>query len=104
MKEVYKKFEEEGGKKMIYQLDRYRDGDSEDMKGEVVEVVILDGGGRLLTESGAVLKVSKGYFKELLNWGGSNGNLQLLCYIEGKVELVEIIEEEVWTALKRMKK
>ena len=30
----------------------------------------------------------------------SNGELELPCYVKGKVE---ITEEEVWTALKRMK-
>ena len=50
------------------------------------------------------MKVWKWYFKELLNREGSNGELELPCYIDGKVELVEITEEEVHMALKRMKK
>ena len=50
-----------------------------------------------------LLKVWEGYFKELLNWGGSNGELELSRYVEGKVELVEITEKEVWIVLKRMK-
>ena len=66
--------------------------------------MIKDGGGRLVTERGAVLKMWEGYFKELLNWEGSNGELELPCYVEGKVDLVEITEEEVQTALKRTKK
>ena len=46
----------------------------------------------------------EGYFKELLYQEGNNGELKLLCSVERKVELVEITEEEVQTALKRMKK
>jgi len=44
------------------------------------------------------------YFKELLNWEGSNDELELPCYVEGKVELVEITEEEVQMTLKRVKR
>ena len=40
----------------------------------------------------------------LLNRGGSNCELELLENVERKVDLVEITEEMVWTALKRMKK
>jgi len=36
------------------------------------------------------LKVWEGYFGELLIWGGGGGELELACYVEGKVELVEI--------------
>ena len=36
--------------------------------------------------------------RELLNREGSNGKLELLCFVEGKVELVDITEEEVQTA------
>ena len=46
------------------------------------------------------MKMWEGYFKELLNWEGSNGELELPCYVEGKVEFVEITEEDVWTAFK----
>ena len=42
------------------------------------------------------------YFKELLNQEGSTGELELLCYLEGKVEFVEITDEEVWMAMKKM--
>ena len=50
------------------------------------------------------MKVCEGYFKEPLNREGSNSELELPCYVEGKGEMVEITEEEVWMALKRMKK
>ncbi len=50
------------------------------------------------------MKVWEGYFKERLNWRGSNGELELPCYVKGKEELVEITEEEVWMPLKRIKK
>ena len=55
-------------------------------------VVIEDGGGRLVTERGAVLTLWEGYFKELLNREGSNGKLELPCFVQEKVELVEITE------------
>jgi len=58
----------------------------------------------LLTERGAVLKVWEGYFKNLLNRKGSNGELELPCFVDRKVELVEITEKEVWMTLKTMKK
>ena len=67
-------------------------------------VVIKDGGRRLVTERGAVLKVWERYFKELLNREGSSSELELPYFVEGKVELVEITEEEVQMALKRTKK
>ena len=43
----------------------------------------------------------EGYFKELLNWKGSNGELELPYCVEGKVE---ITEEEVRMAMKSRKK
>ena len=46
----------------------------------------------------------EGYFKELLNWKGSNDELELQSHVEGKVELVEITKEDVQTPLKSMKK
>ena len=42
-------------------------------------------------------------FQRLLNQDGSNGKLELLCYVERKVGLVEITAEQVQMALKRMK-
>ena len=50
------------------------------------------------------MKVWEGHFKELLNREGSNWKLELQCYVVGKVEMVEITEEDVQTALNRMKK
>ena len=50
------------------------------------------------------MNVWEGYFKELLNWERSNSELELPCYVEEKVELVEITEEEVQLALKRIMK
>ena len=64
--------EEDGGKKMIY---------TSRSSSSLVKVVIKDGGGRLVTERGAVLKVWEGYFNELWNRGGSNGELELLSYV-----------------------
>ena len=53
----------------MYKLARDRDEDGHDMKGRAV---IKDGGGRLMTESGAVLEW-EGYFRELLNREWTNG-------------------------------
>ena len=53
-----------------------------------------DCGGRLVTKRGAVLTVWEGYLKELSNREGSNGELELPCYVDGKVELVAITEDE----------
>ena len=50
--EVYNKLEEDGVRKMTYKLAHDRD----DMR-EVGEAVIKNGGGRLVTERGAELKV-----------------------------------------------
>ena len=71
MEEVYNKLEEDGGRKMIYKLAHDHDGDGKEGS------VITDGGGRLMTEKGAVLKVWGGYFKELLNRERSNGEMKL---------------------------
>ena len=71
--EVHNKLEKDGGKKMIYKLAHDRDEDNKDKKGGSE------------TERRAALKVWKGYFKELLNRGGSNGELELPYHVEGKV-------------------
>ena len=54
--------------------------------------VINDGKEKLVTE-GAALKVWEGYFKELLNRGGNIGEPEFPGYVEGKVELMKIVEE-----------
>ena len=62
--DVYSKLDEDGGKKMIYNMARDRDENSKDVKGGTV---IKDRNGKLVTEKEAVLKVWESYFKELLN-------------------------------------
>ena len=39
-----------------------------------------------------------------MNGGGNYGKLEAPCYVEGGLELVDIMEEDVQTALKRTKK
>ena len=99
--EVYNKLEKDGGKRTIYKLARDREKDNKDMKGGWGGVVMKDSAWSLVKERRAVLKV-EGYFKEMLNRGGINDELELLCHVEGEVELVEITEEEMRTALKTM--
>ena len=62
--DVYIKLDEDGGKKMIYEMARDRDENSKDVKGWTV---MKDRNGKLVTEQDAVLKVWESYFKELLN-------------------------------------
>ena len=62
---------------------------------------IKDGDRRLVMEREAIMKEWEGYFMELLNQGGRNSKMELPSYVEGNVEMVEIIE--VYTALKKMK-
>ena len=38
------------------------------------------------------MKVWEGYFKKLLNQGGSNGELELPYYVEGEVERMVITD------------
>ena len=47
-------------------------------------MVIKDGGRRIVTERGAVMKMFEWYFKEVLNREGSNGKLELPCYVKGE--------------------
>ena len=66
--------------------------------------MIKDRNGKLVTEQEAVLKVWESYFKELLNQGGNNNDLELPSYVEGKVELTDITDTEMQTGMKGTKK
>ena len=100
--DVYSKLDEDGGKKMIYKMARYRNENGKDVKGGTV---IIDRNGKLVTEQEAVLKVRESYSKELLNQEGKHNNLELPSYVEGIVELTDITDIEMQTTgMKGMKK
>ena len=99
--DVYSKIDEDGGKKMIYNMARDRDENSEDVKGGAV---MKDRNGKLVTEQEAMLKVWESYFKELLNQERNNNDLELPSYVEGKVELSDNTDTEMQTGMKGMKK
>ena len=99
--DVYSKLDEDGGKKMIYKMARDRDENSKDVKGGTV---MKDRNGKLVTEQEAVLKVWESYFKELLNQERNNNDLELPSYVERKVELTDIMDIEMQTGMKGMKK
>ena len=61
--ELYRKLDEDGGKKMIFKMSRYRAEDGRDVKRGAV---IKDNNGRLITESKEVLRIWAANFKELL--------------------------------------
>ena len=62
--ELYKKLDEDGGKRMLYKMAQDRNEESEDVKrGSVIK----DKNGTLITDHNAVLHVWETYFKELLN-------------------------------------
>ena len=67
MKELYRKLDEDGGKKMIFKMARDSTEDGRDVKRGVV---IKDNNGRLITESEEVLMIWAANFKELLNGKG----------------------------------
>ena len=58
--DIYSKLDEDGGKKMIYEMASYRDENSKDVKGGAV---IKYRNGKLVTEQEAVLNVWESYFK-----------------------------------------
>ena len=66
--ELYRKLDEDGGKKMIFNMARDRTEDGRDVKRGAV---IKDNKGRLITESKEVLRIWAANFKELLNGKGA---------------------------------
>ena len=64
--EVYKKLEEDGGRKMIYKLAHDRDEGGKDMKRGVV---IEDGGGRLVADSGGGIEGVRTVFQSAVKPG-----------------------------------
>ena len=99
--ELYRKLDEDGGKKMIFKMARDRTEDGRDVKRGAV---IKDNSGRLITESKEVLRIWAANFKELLNGNGAASCLELPSSVRREVEVEEIRQEEVETAMHKMKK
>ena len=99
--ELYRKLDEDGGKKMIFKMSRDRTEDGRDVKRGAV---IKDNYGRLITESKEVLRIWAEYYKELLNVKGAASCLQLPSSARREVEVVEIGQDEMETAMHKMKK
>ena len=67
--------------------------------------VIKDNNGRLITESKpALLRIWAANFKELLNGKGAASCLELLCSVRREMEVEEIGQEEVETAMHKREK
>ena len=101
IEELYRKLDVDGGKKMIFTMARNRTEDGRDVKRDAV---IKDNYGRLITESKEVLRIWAAYYKELLNGKGAASCLELPSLVRREVEVEEIGQEEVETAMHNMKK
>ena len=66
--------------------------------------VIKDNNGRLVTESKEVLRIWAANFKGLLNGNGAASCLDLPSSVRREVEVEEIGQEEMQTAMHKMKK
>ena len=98
--ELYKKPDEDGGKRLIYKMARDRNEESKDVKrGSVIK----DKNGTLITDHNRVLHVWETYFKELLN-KTEDSELELPSSVREKTEVVEITDTEMMAAMKKMKK
>ena len=96
--ELYRKLDEDGGKKMIFKMAGDRTEDGRDVKRGAV---IKDNNGRLITESKEVLRIWAANFKELLNGNGAASCLELPSSVRREVEVEEIGQEEMQTDEKR---
>ena len=72
--ELYRKVDEDGGKKMIFKMAWGRTEDGRDVRRGAV---INDNNGRLITESKEVLRIWVANFKKLLNGEGAVSCLEL---------------------------
>ncbi len=99
--ELYRKLDEDGGKKMIFKMARDRTEDGRDCKRGAV---IKDNNGRLITESKEVLRIWAANSKELLNGKGAASCLELPSSVRREVEVEEIRQEEVETTMHKVKK
>ena len=79
-------------------------GRTEDGRDVKRGAVIKDNNGRLITESKEVLGIWAANFKELLNGNGAASCLDLPSSVRRDVEVEEIGQEEMQTAMHKMKK
>ena len=82
-------------------MARDRTEDGRDVKRGAV---IKDNNGRLITEIKEVLRIWASNFKELLNGTGAASCIELPSTVRREVEVEEIRQEEVETAMHKMKK
>ena len=86
---------------MIFKMARDRTEDGRDVKRGAV---IKDNNWRLITESKEVLRIWAANFKELLNGKGAASCLEVPRSVRREVEVEEIGQEEVETAMHNMKR
>ena len=86
---------------MIFKMARDRTDDGRDIKRGAV---IKDNNGRFITESQDVLRMWAANFKELLNGKGTASCLEVPSSVRRDVEVEEIGQEEVETAMHNMKR
>ena len=99
--ELSRKLDDDGSKKTIFKMAQDRTEDGRDVKRGAV---IKDTNGRLITESKEVLRIWAANCKELLNGKGAASCLELQSSVRREVEVEEIRQEEVETAMHNMKK
>ena len=99
--ELYRKLDEDGGKKMIFKMARDRTEDGRELKRGAA---IKDNNGRLIAESKVVFRIWAANFKELLDGKGASICLELPSSVWKEVEVEERGQEEVETAMHKMKK
>ena len=101
IEELYRKLDEDGGKNIMFKMARDRTEDGKDVKRDAV---IKYNNGRLITESKEVFRIWAANAKELLNGKGAASCLELPSSVRREVEMEEIGQEEVETAMHKMKK
>ena len=99
--ELYRKLDEDGGKKLIFKMARDRTEDGRDVKRGAV---IKHNNGRFITERKEVLRIWAANFKELLNGDGAASCLELPSSVRRDVAVEEIGQEVVEIAMHMMKK
>ena len=99
--ELCRKIDDDGGKKIIFNMAHDRTEDGRDVKrGAVIE----DNNGMFITESKEVLRIRAANFKELLNGKGEASCLELPSSVRREVEVGEIGQGEVETEMRKMKR
>ena len=86
---------------MIFKMARDRTDDGGDIKRGAV---IKDNNGRFITESQEVLRIWEANVKELLNGKGAASCLEVPSSVRRDVEVEEIGQEEMETAMHNMKR